>query len=139
MSRLISIFWSILFLILISSPSNELQAEAVSIVKKTTQHQKVNVKKRRLNRASYQKLKKRFKHRKGTQKKQQTDDFVDTMLIILLAAWYPISIALLIVALVFGITPLLITAIVLLALPVLIFLILGLILIIGLATAGDWC
>ena len=63
-----------------------------------------------------------------------------TLLTILAIAWYPIAIGLLITALVLGITPLLIVAIVLLALPIAVGLILGIIFLILLFTStGDWC
>lgn len=85
--------------------------------------------------------KRQFKRLKKQKRKrlktvQQNREAGSVLLIALAIAWYPISIALLIIALVFSITPLLIVSIILLALPVLALIVLALIFIISLATTN---
>jgi hypothetical protein len=124
-------FLSLLFLS--SSPINTIQASAVPAGTNVNHsNQKIKNKKNRLKKH----CKKQFKNTKI--KKKGT--FASTLSIILTVSWYPISIGLLIIALVLGITPLLIVSIVLLALPIAVVLILGIIFLILLFTStGDWC
>lgn len=130
-------------LFLTSSPINTIQASAVpsmtnsSSIKqqnKRLKHKKSNLKKQQ---------RKQFKSSLKQFKKNQTDkkrDFESTFITILAIAWYPISIALLIIALVLGLTHLLIASIILLSIPILAVLIFGLIFFITLLTStGDWC
>lgn len=125
------------FFILSSYYPNTAQAAVVINTYKTSSP-KLKRAKNRIKKGSKSVLKKRLNKLKKRQD-SSSKNAGEILLMVVGIAWYPISIALLIVALVFGITPLLVTAIVLLCLPVLIFLILGLILIIGFATAGDLC
>lgn len=129
----ISFLSFLILLFLSSSPINTIQASAVpASTNANRSNQKNKNKKNRIKKHR----KKQFKNTKIKEK----GTFLSTLSIILTAAWYPISIGLLITALVLGITPLLIVSIILLALPVAIALILGIIFLILLFTStGDWC
>lgn len=129
----ISFLSFLILLFLSSSPINTIQASAVpASTNANRSNQKIKNKKNRIKKHR----KKQFKNTKIKEK----GSFVSTLLIVLAAAWYPIAIGLLITAIVLGITPLLIVMIVLLALPIAIALILGIIFLILLFTStGDWC
>ncbi|MBL4650170.1 MAG: hypothetical protein JKY03_10595 [Aureispira sp.] len=133
MNARISFLYFLVLLFLSSSPINTIQASAVPIITNANNlNQKVKNKKNRIKKHR----KKRFKNTKISQKYTSGS----TLLIILVAVWYPISIGLLITAIILGISQLLIIAIVLLALPIAIALILITIFIILLFTStGDWC
>jgi len=129
-----------MLLLLSSTPINTIKASAVpAITGNSTENQTFKNSKKRFKKRSKKRSKKRLRHLKNTTTKQQAD-FGTTFLIVLVIAWYPISIGLLITALILGITPLLIVSIVLLALPIAAALIFGLIFLIMLLTStGDWC
>mgnify|MGYP000601478371 CR=1 FL=1 len=138
-----SILYFLILLFLSGSPIKSLQAAAVPVItssnKTTLGSQKIKNKKHRIKKQH----KKRFKNRLKQLKKTQTNkkgDFGSTFIKVLAIAWYPISIGLLITALVLGLTPLLVVAIVLLALPVFCLIVFGLILLISLMTfSGSLC
>jgi hypothetical protein len=136
MNARISFLYFLTLLFLSSSPIHTIQAAVVPVITNTNHsnqnYQKIKNKKSRIKKQR----KKKFKNTKISQK----GTLGSTLLIILVAGWYPIAIGLLITAIVLGITPLLIAAIVLLALPIAIALIFAIIFIILLFTStGDWC
>ena len=138
MNAQISLLSLLLLLFLSSSPIQTLQASAVSVITNSnTRLNKQKVKSKR-NRLKKQR-KSRLKYFKNTQTDQESD-FGATFIKVFAIAWYPISIGLLITALVLGITPLLIVSIVLLALPIFCAIVIGLIFLIGLMTfKGSLC
>ena len=122
------------------SPINTIQASAVPVLKNTNNiiHKHQN-KKNSFKKNHKKKFKKKFKQLKNTQTHHKGNSFM-TLLITIVVAWYLIALVLLTIALVFGITPLLIAAIILLALPIALVLIFGIIFLILLLTStGDWC
>lgn len=140
MSIKLSFLFCLIFFLLGNSFTNTIQASAVPVIKSNTSTSKqFNHKKKQLKRKRRKAIKKRIQYFKEKQLTRPNSDVTHTLLVIVGIAWYPIAIALLVTALVLGITPLLVAAIIMLSLPLLLFLILGLILIIGLATSGDWC
>lgn len=112
-----------------NSFSNNLWAAAVPVQKKVVKQKY----KKQFNKFKQKKW--QFKNKKRRRLKQQ-NDAGSTAIIAAAIAWYPISITLLILALVFMINPLLIISIILLCLPVLAAITILLILIISLATTN---
>lgn len=138
-----SILCFLILLFLSGSPIKSLQAAAVPVItssnKTTLGSQKIKNKKHRIKKQHKKRFKNRLKHFKNTQTNKK-GDFGSTFIKVLAIAWYPISIGLLITALVLGLTPLLVVAIVLLALPVFCLIVFGLILLISLMTfSGSLC
>jgi len=143
MNTQISILSLLILLLLSGSPLQSLQAAAVPVItssnKTTANSQKVKNKKNRIKKQHKKRFKNRLKQFKKTQATPK-DDFGTTLIKVLAIAWYPISIGLLITAIVLGLTPLLVVAIVLLALPVFCLIVFGLILLISLMTfSGSLC
>lgn len=103
-------------------PTSPVLASAVPVTKTVTQ----------------KKYKKRFKKQKKKLLKhlKQESDAGTTAIMVTAFSWYPISIVLLILALVFMINPLLIISIILLCLPVLAFIILIVVLLIDVSING---
>lgn len=136
MNLRISFLWFLILLFLSSSPINSIHAAAVPVITKTNSPNKKIKNKKRQHKKQFKKhlkkLKKTSTHQKGNP--------VTTFLLVFIISWYLIAIALLITALVLGITPMLIVSIILLVLPIAIVIIFGIILLILLLTStGDWC
>jgi Flp pilus assembly protein TadB len=136
MNLQISFLWFLILLFLSSSPINTIQAAAVPVVTKVNSSNKKIKNKKRHHKKQFKKHLKKLKDTRTYQKGNP----VTTFLLAFAISWYLIAIALLITALVLGITPMLIAAIILLALPIVLAIIFGIVFLILLLTStGDWC